>query len=303
MAWKSLVRKLLGRQDVELQRVGLDSLQQDWTFHSSRPDALGRIFRILARFHRSKMPDWRTIQAIHSRQRWIVYFIYLPTGILDEAHRFTLERLRAADAGLAIVCATPDPSIMPDKLREVADALYWKNLGGFDFSAYSIALGEIARSSPDADVLVMNDSTFGPFIPVDQLWSAMKWDLTGLTASGQVQNHIQSYAFMLREWNAEKLDALKQILPQNWAFDYYRHVVFAQETRLAAIASRSMSVGALWYANADKCLDPSIFAALPLLEAGFPFLKRALLNKHAHYAERTAVIDMLRRQGHPILST
>lgn len=298
---KSLAARLhLIASEAAMRPVGIEALERDWTFRSSAPDLLTRLARWKARRHRAAPPRSQAIKIAVPRARWIVYFVYLREGGLTAAHRFTLARLCCADAGLLIVCATPDPAAVPAELFENADALYWKDLPGFDFSAYTIALDEIARHSPGSDVLVLNDSVFGPLTSIDTLWTEMRWDLTGLTASGRAQNHIQSYAFMLRDWTPAKLRALRPIFPANHAFDDYRYVVAAQETRFAEVAARTMSVGALWYADARKCLDPTIFAAEALMATGFPFLKRALMTKHSHFFHRNTILDLLRERDHPV---
>jgi hypothetical protein len=61
-----------------------------------------------------------------------------------------------------------------------------------------------------------------------------------------------------------------------------------------------MSVGALWYADNRRCSDATIFAALPLLDAGFPFLKRSLLTKHAEFNDINDVHTALRARTHPV---
>jgi len=304
MSWKSLAAKYrLIAPAGAMEQVGTGALVRDWTFRPSSPDLRTLWRRWLARRHRAAMPAWEAIRPVAPRPRWIVYFIYLTDGGLSDAHRFTLARLRADGAGLAVVCATPRRDMVPAELLHGVDALYWKALPGFDFSAYAVALGEVARHSPGADVLVLNDSVFGPFVPVAQLWSAMRWDLTGLTASGQVENHIQSYAFMLRDWNAAKLSALRSIFPQDHAFDDYRHVVAVQETRFARTAARTMSVGALWYGEVHRCADPTIFAAQALVAAGFPFVKRGLISKHVRFVDRDAILALLRAMDHPVART
>jgi lipopolysaccharide biosynthesis protein len=234
------------------------------------------------------------------RDRWVIYFAYLPDGQLTAAHRFTLNRLRDAGAGVAVVCATPDLTLVPDELRGYSDALYWKDLGGFDFSAYALALRELAVHSPGADVLVLNDSVFGPFVPAEQLWAAMRWDLTGFTASAEIENHVQSYAFFLQNWTVSKLHRLNDIFPCDTAFNNYRDTVYSRESLLASRASRFMSVGALWYADGQRAGDATVYAALPLLDAGFPFLKRSVLLRNSHLYQMGEVLDRLRDLGHPI---
>lgn len=301
MKWKPIVHKLLGQKSCHERRAGIESLEPNWNFTRSRPDAVSTLVRFLSVSRGySAFPDTELIDPIYNKTKWVVYFIYIPDGKLSNAHRFTLNKLRNSQAGLAVICATSNVGDIPKELRLQVDALYWKALSGFDFSAYSLALHEIAARSPNADVFIMNDSVFGPFASVDELWQMMYWDLTGFTASAQVENHIQSYAFLLREWTPVKLQNLHAIFTKNTAFNTYRDTVYGLETRFAAQAARSMSVGSLWYADHIRCNDPSIFAALPLLEAGFPFLKRSLVGRNVGVYGSAAVLEALRARNHPI---
>lgn len=300
LALKSIAKTLLGHRPAPILRTGIDALERDWSFRPSRPDGVTAAVRVTILQGLTHAPASMAIVSITPKPRWIVYFVYLPDGGLTAAHRFTLARLRQTDAGLCVICAAPTLADVPDELRHIADALYWKALPGFDFSAYALALHEIAQRSPGADLLVLNDSVFGPFVPVDTLWSAMRWELTGFTASAQLQNHIQSYAFHLKNVDGRTAQELRTVLPRRFAFDDYRGAVYGQESRFATVAARSMSVGALWYADGIRCGDPSILAALPLVQAGFPFLKRSLLTKNAHAADRNEIRYILRAFGHPV---
>ncbi len=297
---KEIVKRVLGHRLAPTDRVRLEALERDWTFRPSTPDGWTRLIRMIALRSVGRAPARAAIVPIVPRTRWIVYFVFLPSGGLTSAHRFTLERLRAADAGLCVICAAPSPGDVPADLREIADALYWKDLSGFDFSAYALAIQEVARHSPGADLFVMNDSVLGPFVPLDTLWPAMRWDLTGFTASATLQNHIQSYAFHLRGVDRSTVRALASVMPRRFAFQDYLGAVYCQESRFATVAARRMSVGALWYADGERSGDASVLAALPLVEAGFPFLKRSLFTKNGHVYPRAALIDTLRGLGHPV---
>ncbi|MDO8903179.1 hypothetical protein [Hydrogenophaga sp.] len=50
---------------------------------------------------------------------------------------------------------------MLEALKPMCHALYWKTETGSDFSACAVALSELARLSPGADVWVKNDPVFG----------------------------------------------------------------------------------------------------------------------------------------------
>lgn len=291
---------MLGQPRLATAPADLTALEANWTFRSSRNSLISAMRRVRTTVQRCPAPAVMALKPVAPRDRWIAYFIYLPDGVLTPAHRFTLRRLREdGDSGTMIICATPSAFDVPDELTSMADALYWKALPGFDFSAYAVAISEIATLSPGADLLLLNDSVFGPFGSIASLWSQMRWDLTGFTASGQVQNHIQSYAFYLKNVERQKLVALGTIFPRAFAYDNYQSVVACQELQMAETAARTMSVGAFWYARPSKCADPSLFAALPLVQAGFPFLKRALLTKHAGIYPADIIKDTLGSMRHP----
>ncbi len=295
------VRSVLGQPRLATAPADLTALEANWTFRSSRSSLMSAIKRMRTAVQRCPAPAVITLKPVAPRDRWIAYFIYLPDGVLTAAHRFTLSRLHEdGGSGTMIICATPSVHDVPDELVFMADALYWKALPGFDFSAYTLAISEIAILSTGADLLLINDSVFGPFQSISSLWPQMDWDLTGFTASGQVQNHIQSYAFCLKNVDQHKLVALGSIFPRSFSYNNYQSVVARQELQMGEVAARTMSVGALWYAKPSKCADPSLFAALPLVKKGFPFLKRALLTKHAGIYTNDQIIGFLRSMSHPI---
>jgi len=280
--------------------TSLDRLIANWTFAPSPASLKIRAERLIAAHRIGAAPASLAIKRVTARERWIVYFMYLPDGRLNPAHRFTLERLRTAGAGLAIICAAPTAAALPAELAAIADALYWKGLAGFDFSGFSLAIDEIASHSAGADTLIFNDSVFGPFVDIATLWSRARWELTGFTGACMVQNHIQSYAFVIAALDERKRDALRSVLLPGRAFSDYRAVVLVQETRFAAVAARAMSVGAWWYGALPNGDDPALAATLPLLRAGFPFVKRSLLGKHAWLYPDGVIADVLRDLGHPV---
>jgi len=135
---------------------------------------------------------------------------------------------------ILVVCSCADGRRMLADLPGPCDALLWKAMPGYDFSACTLALRHLrhlSHPSPGADVIVMNDSVFGPFTPLRPVLEISRWDLTGFTASNELTNHVQSYAFCLRG------------------------VTLA---RMARVAARAMMVGALWVSDATRVLNPTL---------------------------------------------
>ena len=270
-----------------------------WPFRRSRrsPRAFAGRVRAVVRSLRGA-PARRELKPVTSRPRWSLYFIWAPDGRLEPCHHFTLAQLRARDAGLLVVVATDDPANVPAELHDMVDALWWKALPGYDFSAYAIGLQAIAQGSPGADTFVMNDSVFGPLVPVEPLLDT-PWELTAMTASSLFENHVQSYAFHLRDVTTRRLGPLASVLSTRWSVGQFQDVVFWQETRFARVAARSMSVGAWWWAEQGAGRDLLLREPQALVAAGMPFVKRSLLGKWRSEEQAQWVVGLLRAHGHP----
>jgi lipopolysaccharide biosynthesis protein len=245
-------------------------------------------------------PAWKAIVPLNAQPAWTVYFLFSPDGVFTPTHRFALERLRDAGHRLMVVCAAPSAAAIPAEVAAFADALYWKALSGYDFSAYSAALREISHKSPHADVLVINDSVYGPFTDVRSVLAHAPWELTGFTATSQVENHIQSYAFVLKDVTPARMRSLATVMFPWRALSHPHDVIQVQETRFARVAARSLRVGAYWFAEKEQVLDPTLFRPIELIAAGFPFLKRSLTGKHQTLQDVEQIRELLFSLGHPV---
>lgn len=279
----------------------IPGMTRDWNFVAT-PVQRWRIRQAVETVFRNSQPRpaWAAIRPVSVQAAWTVYFLFAPDGIFTPTHRFALTRLRDAGHRLMVVCATTSVSAIPAEVNHFADALYWKALPGYDFSAYSAALREIARRSPHADVLVINDSVYGPFTDVRPALTHAPWELTGFTATSQVENHIQSYAFVLKDVTPSRMRSLATVMFPWRALSNPHDVIQVQETRFARVASRSCSVGAYWFAEKEQVLDPTLFRPIELIAAGFPFLKRSLTGKHQALQNVEQIRDLLFTLGHPV---
>lgn len=246
-----------------------------------------------------KQPAFRILKAVYPQPRWLVYFIYAPAGSLSPSHYYTVSRLRDSGISLLVVCAAKTPLDVPPDVYKFADALIWKSLSGFDFSAYKLALSAIGKKSPHSDVYVQNDSVFGPFSDIKGDFENLKWGLTGYTASCEESNHIQSYAFFMRDVCFLKIAKLSTIFFPLVAFNSFQNVVDLQELRFSRVAARHMKVGAFWYEQ-DRAINPVLVKPFELIDAGFPFLKKALLGKNAKFQRTDEVKARLYELNHPV---
>jgi len=282
-------------------RAAIPGMTRDWDFVAStipgwRKRHIAKI--MLSRSQRS--PDWQEMHAVSAQAAWTVYFMFAPDGRFDPAHGFTLARLRDAGHRVMVVCATRAPADIPVEVERYADALYWKGLAGYDFSAYSAALREIARKSPHATVMVINDSVYGPFADVREALDSPPWDLTGFTATSEIENHIQSYAFVLQDVTRRRMLSLASVMFPVLALSQTDDVIQVQESRFARIASHTMRVGSYWYADGMQVVNPTLVRPIELVAAGFPFLKRSLTGKLQDRQNVAEIRELLFTLGHPV---
>ncbi|MCY7315897.1 MAG: hypothetical protein LH480_09820 [Rubrivivax sp.] len=241
------------------------------------------------------MPASRVLKPVLAAPRWLAYFVYLPDGQLLPQHHFTLRRLREHGLPLLVIAASPSPDQVPPELHTAADALAWKALPGYDFSAYRLIWSLLAEHSPGADVLLLNDSVLGPFSDLTPFIDRARWSLTGFTASAEYGNHVQSYAMVLRDVRPSLLKALTPLFRFGRCLQSFDDVVLAQEVQLSRVMARTISVGSLWWSPGNATLEQP-FA---LLDQGYPFLKRALIDKHRAKQDERLVRARLKKAGHP----
>lgn len=282
--------------------TALRTLEVDWLYRPSAPNLRVRVSRLARRTQRRPAPSWHSLMAVTPAPLWIAYFLFLPTGQISEVHRYTIARLRSeAGAKLLLIVASPEPTIVPKELCSKADALYWKALSGFDFSAFAIAIHEVASRSPGAEVILLNDSVFGPFASLRTLFDSLPWDVAALTANAEIENHIQSYCWRARGVTPEFAAGLARVLSSDWAYDRFVDVVTLQETKLARCVSAYASVGAKWFCNSGlPSIELTTSAPIEMIEMGLPLMKRSLLGKFGDLHPRQPLLDILRRFDHPL---
>jgi hypothetical protein len=289
----------VGSAELKFPVAEVPGLTSNWGFARSAL-TVGYRMRFLPFFWSVRPPAYSCIVTPTDRKRWVVVFLYTPKGELDSSQRFMLARLRDMNLPLLVVNSSPSVADMPEDLGRFCDALIWKSREGYDFSAYAIALHVLSVHSSGCDVLIMNDSVYGPFSDFRPLLQTTPWDLTGFTATAQMGNHIQSYAIYLRSLDLRTLKSLEPVVTLRRAFENMGAVVANQELKLARLASESMTVGACWYADGATVIDPTLQRPEELLAAGFPFLKKSLLGKFQEFQSVGRCRELLERNGHPI---
>lgn len=254
--------------------------------------------RLRGSLARKPFPDHVLIRPPTPKPTWVIYFLFTPHGRLSHGQRVALGRIRDMGLPLHVVCAASDPAAVPAELDRYADALHWKGLSGYDVSGYTVGLHDLAVHSPGATVMLLNDSVWGPLVDLRPFIDRAAWDLTGFTAFGNDENHVQSYAWILKQVTPERMRQLAAVLTTRWAHNWPDYVVSRQETVLARHASRSMTVGSfLYWTMNDFNVDPSLTRAFDLVDAGHPFLKKSLLGKFSVFQDVERVASFVVERG------
>jgi lipopolysaccharide biosynthesis protein len=134
----------------------------------------------------------------HSRSgREAVYVTYDPRGIIHDYVFSQVEDL--AEAGYRVTFASNSPKLAAkdiETLHPFCRQIVWRRNVGYDFGAYKDGIAAIGDLDRLDNLLIMNDSVYGPFRSLRTLLSAMdqtNTDFWGITDSWQHNYHIQSY--------------------------------------------------------------------------------------------------------------
>jgi hypothetical protein len=271
-------------------------VQSRWAFEPSSLDWAHRAEALRARIKRRAFPAYKLIRTCAPRMRWVAFFCYAPDGVLQGSQRVALQRYRDLGYAVHVVCAAPSADRVPQEVASYADSLHWKDLPGYDFSAYTVALRHLAAHSPGATVLVANDSVFGPIGDVRALVEEAPWALTGLTALSTPCQHVQAYAFVLKNLEPATMDAMRRVFTTRWALSWGDDVIVSQEVRMAQEAARSMSVGSWLHADGGEVIDPTLVLPFELVSLGLPYLKKSLLSKMAAFGQAERVMSYVVEQ-------
>jgi hypothetical protein len=231
---------------------------------------------------------------------WVVYFCYFEGPEVPPQHAFTIRRLKAEGLSVLVVHACDKESATSAFESHGVDGLIWKERRGYDFSGYTVGLHHLVSRLGCVDAIVMNDSVLGPFHSLRRVCEESPWGFTAFVINGAVTPHCMGSAFILKGLDGRRLQGLASVLARWFSFNSQGPVVMLQETRLAAVASKSMSVGAQF-----SPLPNAGVTYLPLgnpegmLQLGFPFLKRSIFDKFSGLFDQTHYRRVLVKLGHP----
>ena len=155
---------------------------------------------------------------------------------------------------------------------------------GYDFGSWATALDRFPAIAASSRVLLLNDSLVGPFQPIDHLLERFHHsaaDVWGLTDTTQFRHHLQSYCLgfkggslressLARFWRDIRVERSRE------------DVIWRYEIGLSQLLDRERFVTEAaipyWRVVGEK-QNPTILGWRRLLDEGFPFVKRQLLQQ------------------------
>lgn len=242
----------------------------------------------------------------YEKRRLGIFAMYDKEGIVDYYITFLLHSLKPYLDELIIVCNGELREEEAAKLKYITDKIVIRENSGYDVTAWKIVLCKlIEQGEMDAydEVLLCNDSFFGPIYPWEEMFQAMEhqevdfWGMTRHPKSyeavrGHIPEHLQSFFLVIR----------KPMLCSDAFYQYWKGIQLQGKTLLDAIVEHELRFteffakkGYKWKAYVDTSVlendtnerlnfNAYYFSPLELIRDCYcPILKKkALVDKNLH---------------------
>jgi lipopolysaccharide biosynthesis protein len=196
----------------------------------------------------------------------------------------TVSALVGAGYRVVVVSTSEDPAALDwSTARPKGVTVIRRPNLGYDFGSWATALDRYPRIADADRVLLLNDSLAGPFAAIDHLlarFHASRADAWAVTDTSQFGYHLQSYFLgfpgrSLREphlrrfWRDVRVEATKE------------DVIWRNEIGLSRLLRRerfASDVAIPFRRVVSEGTNPTILGWRRLLDRGFPFVKRELIQ-------------------------
>ncbi|MDR2197907.1 MAG: rhamnan synthesis F family protein [Deltaproteobacteria bacterium] len=236
------------------------------------------------------------------RRRVALLAHYDPDGIVDPYVGYFSKRLRKT--GYSVVLCSGNDIVMDEKLRELFDAVIYRNSLGLDFTSWKAAFNLLPSLFEAEEVLLTNDSFFGPIGSLDPLYGAMnpvKCDFWGVIESPMFRPHAQSFYIVLRE-NALAHRAFRDFLDSISLSANRKNSVNLETTFTQWLISNGLA-GAVRF-PLSSYVHPKYsnhtFSTAFLKTGHFPFVKRKMIFNNPYAALLQDLPDALSGNDYPL---
>lgn len=142
-----------------------------------------------------------------------IFITYDKENRIDAYIGYLLKELKTVVSHLVVICNMPEIACGREYIEPYADELFFRENKGFDAGGYQDALCNLIgweRVLEYEELCLINDSFFGPFIPMQNVFAAMEennCDFWGLLKHGAfrdtqkgiyIKEHIQSFFLAIR---------------------------------------------------------------------------------------------------------
>ena len=210
---------------------------------------------------------------------------YSPTARVTRSLSSYVRELVRCGYRVVVVSASEDPAELtwPSPPPSEVTVLRKPNVG-YDFGSWAVALDHVPSIREARRVLLTNDSLLGPFAPLDGLlgrYESCRADVWGVTDSWQLGHHLQSYLLgftggiladppLARFFQEVREQRTKMDVVMRYELGLSRLLVSEGYTMHAEFRSHRLGAG-------DA--NPTLASWRGLVEAGFPFVKRMVVEK------------------------
>ena len=126
-------------------------------------------------------------------KRRCIYVTYDSDGTVDDYIGHMLKELHSVTDRIVVVCNYESVSKGMENVKPYADMIIYRPNKGYDAGAYKEALEQIEEIESYDEIVFSNDTFFGPFIPLAEIWDRMEkesCDFWGLN-----RRHVPMYDF------------------------------------------------------------------------------------------------------------
>ena len=126
-------------------------------------------------------------------KRVCLYVTYDCENIVDASIGYMLKELRKVTDRIIVICNYGYISEGIENVQPYVDTILYRENRGFDGGAYKEALEQITDIESFDEMILSNDTFFGPFIPFDKIFDKM--DNVSCDFWGLNRRHIPMYDF------------------------------------------------------------------------------------------------------------
>ena len=234
------------------------------------------------------------IQAVHEFShdflgKLCIFSSFNRDGTVSESVYFQLQAVRDEDYNIFFISTSTLNEEDIKRLGTICSKVIIKKNKGYDWGAYlsGIRAGDYKLRR---QVLFMNDSTFGPLFPLNEMFTKMSkvnCDCWGITDSYEKKYHIQSYFFVINQkllsskefenfWNKFKLYNNRLNVVKKYELGFSQYLIRKGFKLDAYIPYKKLC----WPPDKKKLNGTHFFWKKLILKYRLPFIKKDFLFKN-----------------------